>query len=65
MKDYMERNQLPSSASLPDYTASLRNHDVQFQLSLLRLMYPGSDPSPQAMQLQKLGESGALWPVAQ
>ncbi len=57
----MERNYLPESPSAAGPTLVC---DVQFQLSLLRLMYPGADASPQVMQLEKLRESGALWPTA-
>jgi hypothetical protein len=40
----------------------LVNSDVQFQLSLLRLMDPGSLPSPQAAQLEHWSEPAALAP---
>ena len=53
----MERNHLPSPPSAAEATLI---YDVQFQLSLLRLMYPGADTLPQVSQLEKLHESGTM-----
>jgi hypothetical protein len=47
----------PIQAGYPQYSG------VQFQLSLLRLMDPGSLPSPQAAQLERLNEPAALVPA--
>ena len=52
------------TSTSPAQAGSLNNSGVQFQLSLLRLMDPGSVPSPQAAQLEHLSEPAYLAPAA-
>lgn len=53
---------LPASPG-PAQAGYLKDSGVQFQLSLLRLMDPGSMPSPQAAQLEHWSEPAALAPA--
>ena len=55
----MERH----ATSPPASPSQMQDCGVQFQLSLLRLMYPGADASPQALQLERLSEPVALVPA--
>jgi hypothetical protein len=61
--DCMNRNTTTQNASpAPVQAGFLINSSVQFQLSLLRLMEPGSVPSPQATQLEHWSEPAAVVP---
>lgn len=55
----MERN----VTSPPVSPSQIQECGVQFQLSLLCLMYPGSGASPQALQLERLSEPAVLAPT--
>jgi hypothetical protein len=60
--DSMNRNMTALNTSSGPAQGFLINSSVQFQLSLLRLMDPGSMPSPQAAQLEHWSEPAALAP---
>lgn len=56
-KHCMEHNATsPPSSHRQIQAGHVENSGLQFQLSLLRLMYPGSTASPQAAQLEHLTE---------